>query len=234
MCSCCRHYHHHHHYNNFPVTSRGTCCSPCSPLTPFPSHSTTPTQHHSSSHCCSGLLLSCGGVRPATSCSSHQHQSRCCSAALVSCNNSGHLLTCSTPIITCNGHTISPCSNGLQCFGGGHNGAAFTGPSHGGHNGTVMYTLHSHCNNSCSNTPTVTHCGSHSNTLCGNLNCTNNKLHGKNSYRSYVPLDSPLLCDCRDSLGGELEPMLSTPGSPPPPTSLDQRSEHKVSLFSII
>lgn len=226
MCNCCRRYQTHHHSNTFPLGGRGACCSPCSPMTPLPSHSTTPSlhYHHNNHHsrCCNWYhraysgIFSCSGVRPASCCS---HQSQCCNAPLVSCNNSGHLLTCSTPAILCNGHAISPCGDGhcgFQC-----NGQVSSPLLHGGGSG-------GRCNSRSNNTAnSATHCSSHTNTLCGNLNCTS-KIQPNNARCTDTSL-----CECSQR-GGEQDPMLSTPGSPPPPALLDQRSEHKVSLFSII
>ncbi|KAF2352862.1 CD59 antigen conserved site [Trinorchestia longiramus] len=198
-------------------------CSSCSAVA---SHNSSPSQR---CYCCphGGFFGSCGG-RP-SSCSTRN--SRCCSAGLASCHNSSHLLMCGTPAITCNGIAISPCGGSGHCSVScnGHP-LVYATHSHCNSRGNCSTLSNAGCNTSGSNVGGASRCCSH-NSHCGTLNYSG-KTNLSNPRHVSLATGDPLYESPQRT--GDLEPMLSTPGSPPPPAPLDQRSEHKVSLFSII
>ena len=263
MCKCCRHFHQVAAGKNNQVTKGNNCCSPCTPLTPPPSHNSSSP---ASQQCCSwprSRLFSCGarGFQPST-CSSH---SRCCSALLLpcelssarSCSNTGthFLLQCSDHHLSNNIRSHSniicltncdktsrdhqhqnnrvskssphiPCDSGYgNCNSSSSNFHSCARDCH-----SSLCAGHQHFQNPHLNSQCPAHntggCAVRDTGCCSACAATSLVVGNQNSTSSCTP---------RISSKEDAEQTLISPESPIlPQAPLDQRSEHKVSLFSII
>lgn len=228
MCNCCKRYHQvnyntksHHHFQ-----SRRNCCSPCTPLTPPPSHNSSSPP----SQCCSwprNRLFSCGRFTQPSTCSSH---SRCCSALLLPCEYSS---ATTHYFLECSDHHLNSLRNNPSCDQ---------------HPCVTKSTPHIPCDtyNGCSPRDHHMMCSvarpTHSSCAAVSHGCgatgSNAQVNHSCASRDTCPRDTlaapcvPRICS---SIAKEdLEHSLISPESPSLAAPLDQRSEHKVSLFSII
>lgn len=218
MCKCCRRYHQHQNYaTKSHHQIKRNCCSPCTPLTPPPSH----TSSSPPSNCCTWARpprFFCNR-RTASTCSGH---SRCCSALLLPCE-----------------------STATSCGGGGHyflhcsdhhlRGHSYCTPSFTSCSMTRGSPCTHHTSVGCvsKSSPHIS-CGNNYSSSCvprenGCLSCSGSQGNSRVAVGKSIQEKCPACVSEKD------EQIIGSPESPSPlPAPLDQRSEHKVSLFSII